>query len=125
VATFLKAQVSSATASFLDFLTTLVCKQVLNFGVIAGSATGTIVGGIVNFLIGRNWVFDSSAGKMQNQAGKYLLVWFGNLVLTTSGVYAVTHFLHLSNYVISKIIVSCVIGVPYNYLMQKKFVFIK
>jgi putative flippase GtrA len=125
VATFLKAQISSATASFLDFLTTLVCKQVLNFGVIAGSATGTIVGGIVNFLIGRNWVFDSSEGKMQNQAGKYLLVWFGNLVLTTSGVYAVTHFFHLSNYVIPKIFVSCVIGVPYNYLMQKKFVFIK
>jgi putative flippase GtrA len=125
VAIFLKAQVSSLTASFLDFLTTLVCKQVLNFGVIPGSATGTIVGGIVNFLIGRNWVFDSAGGKIQNQAGKYLLVWFGNLLLTTSAVYAVTHFFHFSNYVISKIIVSCVIGVPYNYLMQKKFVFIK
>jgi putative flippase GtrA len=125
VATFLKAQVSSAMASFLDFLTTLVCKMVLNFGVIAGSATGTIVGGIVNFMIGRNWVFDSSEGKMGNQAGKYLLVWFGNLVITTSGVYSVTHFFHISNYVISKIIVSCLIGVPYNYLMQKKFVFIK
>ena len=125
MATFVKAQVSSATASFLDFLTTLVCKQVLNFGVIMGSATGTIVGGVVNFLIGRNWVFESSEGRIRNQAVKYFLVWLGNLVLTTSGVYAVTHFFHLSNYVISKIIVSCIIGVPYNYLMQKKFVFLK
>jgi putative flippase GtrA len=125
VATFVKAQISSLTASFLDFLTTLVCKQVLNFGVITGSATGTIVGGIVNFLIGRNWVFDSSEGRIQNQAVKYFLVWLGNLILTTSGVYSVTHFFHLSNYVISKIIVSCIIGVPYNYLMQKKFVFLK
>jgi putative flippase GtrA len=125
VATFVKAQVSSLTASFLDFLTTLVCKQVLNFGVIAGSSTGTIVGGIVNFLIGRNWVFEKSAGRIQNQAGKYFLVWLGNLILTTSGVFAVTHYVHVRNYVISKIIVSCLIGVPYNYLMQKKFVFIK
>jgi putative flippase GtrA len=105
--------------------TTLVCKQVLNFGVIAGSSTGTIVGGIVNFLIGRNWVFEKSAGRIQNQAGKYFLVWLGNLILTTSGVFAVTHYVHVRNYVISKIIVSCLIGVPYNYLMQKKFVFIK
>jgi putative flippase GtrA len=125
VAKFLKAQISSLMASLLDFLTTLVCKQVLNFGVIAGSATGTIVGGIVNFLIGRNWVFESSGGKIGNQALKYFVVWSGNLLLTTTSVYLFTHFLHINNYVISKVIVSCIVGVPYNYMMQKKFVFIK
>jgi putative flippase GtrA len=124
VATFVKAQISSFSASILDFLTTIVCKHVLNFGVILGSSTGTTVGGIVNFLIGRNWVFDSKHGKIQNQAFKYFLVWFGNLILTTTGVYLVTHYFHLSNYVIPKILVSGALGVPYNYLMQKKFVFI-
>jgi putative flippase GtrA len=124
VATFLKAQVSSLSASILDFLTTIVCKHVLNFGVILGSGTGTTVGGIANFLIGRKWVFGSNQGKLQNQAFKYFIVWFGNLILTTSGVYLVTHYFQLSNYVIPKILVSGVIGVPYNYLMQKKFVFI-
>lgn len=125
MAKFLKAQISSFSASLLDFFTTLVCKQVLNFGVIAGSATGTIVGGIVNFLIGRNWVFESSGGKLGNQALKYFVVWSGNLLLTTTFVYLFTHFLHINNYVISKVIVSCIIGVPYNYMMHKKFVFIK
>jgi len=124
VATFVKAQVSSLSASILDFLTTIVCKHVLNFGVILGSGTCTTVGGIANFLIGRNWVFGSKQGKIQNQAVKYFIVWFGNLVLTTSGVYLVTHYFQLSNYVLPKILVSAVIGVPYNYLMQKKFVFI-
>ncbi len=124
MATFVKAQVSSLSASILDFLTTIVCKHVLNFGVILGSGTGTTVGGIANFLIGRNWVFGSKQGKIQNQAVKYFIVWFGNLVLTTSGVYLVTHYFQLSNYVLPKILVSAVIGVPYNYLMQKKFVFI-
>ncbi|WP_188626000.1 GtrA family protein [Pedobacter quisquiliarum] len=124
MATFLKAQVSSLSASILDFLTTIVCKHVLNFGVILGSGTGTTVGGIANFLIGRSWVFGSNQGKIQNQAFKYFIVWFGNLILTTSGVYLVTHYFQLSNYVIPKILVSGVIGVPYNYLMQKKFVFI-
>ena len=82
------------------------------------------MGGIANFLIGRNWVFNSKQGKIKNQAIKYFIVWFGNLVLTTSGVYLVTHYFQLSNYVLPKILVSGVIGVPYNYLMQKKFVFI-
>lgn len=124
MATFLKAQVSSLSASILDFLTTIVCKHVLNFGVILGSGTGTTVGGIANFLIGRSWVFGSNHGKLKDQAFKYFIVWFGNLILTTTGVYLVTHYFQLSNYVIPKIIVSGVIGVPYNYLMQKKFVFI-
>ncbi|RZM25661.1 MAG: GtrA family protein [Pedobacter sp.] len=124
MATFLKAQVASLTASILDFLTTLVCKYVFHFQVILGSATGTIVGGIVNFLIGRNWAFDARRGNARNQALKYFLVWSGNLVLTTSGVYLVTHALGLTNYVLPKIFVSCVVGVPYNYFMQKKFVFV-
>jgi len=124
MATFIKAQVASLTASILDFLTTLVCKYVFHFQVILGSATGTIVGGIVNFLIGRNWAFDARKGSARNQAIKYLLVWSGYLLLTTSAVYLVTHLLGLTNYVLPKIFVSFFIGVPYNYFMQKKFVFI-
>ncbi|MCD0489753.1 GtrA family protein [Pedobacter sp. MC2016-14] len=123
MATFVKAQVASLSASIIDFLTTLVCTQVLSIWYVVGSALGTTAGGIVNFAMGRNWVFESTERKVSHQAIRYILVWVGNLLLTTGGVFIVTHYLHL-NYLLSKIIVTCTVGVSYNYLMQKKFVFI-
>jgi putative flippase GtrA len=122
MATFLKAQVASLSASIFDFLTTLVCTQYLHFWYVAGSATGTIVGGVINFSMGRHWVFGAGNKKVYSQITKYVLVWTGNLILTTTGVYLVTHYLNF-NYIISKIIVTSTVGVTYNYLMQKKFVF--
>lgn len=123
MATFVKAQVASLSASIIDFLTTLVCTQVFHFWYVLGSVTGTTAGGIVNFIMGRNWVFDARESNIKLQIIKYILVWAGNLALTTAGVYLVTHYLHI-NYILSKIIISCTVGTGYNFLMQKKFVFI-
>jgi len=123
MATFVKAQVASLSASIIDFLTTLVCTQVFHVWYVLGSVLGTTAGGIVNFMMGRNWVFESRERKMHIQIFKYIIVWTGNLLLTTAGVYLVTHYLHV-NYILSKIIVSCTVGTGYNFLMQKKFVFI-
>jgi putative flippase GtrA len=123
MATFVKAQVASLSASIIDFLTTLVCTQVFHFWYVIGSVAGTTAGGLLNFTLGRNWVFDSKERGVGGQVLKYILVWTGNLLLTTGGVFLVTHYLHV-NYILSKIIVSGTVGTGYNYLMQKKFVFI-
>jgi putative flippase GtrA len=123
MATFVKAQVASLSASIIDFLTTLVCTQVFHAWYLLGSVIGTTAGGIVNFLMGRNWVFGTKERNINLQIIKYILVWGGNLLLTTGGVFLVTHYLHV-NYILSKIIVSLTVGTTYNFLMQKKFVFI-
>ena len=123
MATFVKAQVASLSASIIDFLTTLVCTQVFHLWYVLGSVAGTTAGGIVNFMMGRSWVFGTTDRNINVQILKYILVWAGNLALTTAGVYLVTHYLHI-NYILSKIIVSCTVGTGYNFLMQKKFVFI-
>jgi len=123
MATFVKAQVASLSASIIDFLTTLVCTQVFHIWYVVGSVIGTTAGGVVNFMMGRNWVFGSKEKNINIQILKYVLVWSGNLLLTTGGVFLVTHYLHV-NYILSKIIVSGTVGTGYNFLMQKKFVFI-
>ncbi|MBB5637877.1 putative flippase GtrA [Pedobacter cryoconitis] len=123
MATFVKAQVASLSASIIDFLTTLVCTQVFHVWYVLGSVIGTTAGGMVNFMMGRNWVFGAKERNINHQIFKYIIVWVGNLLLTTAGVYLVTHYLHV-NYILSKIIVSCTVGIGYNFLMQKKFVFI-
>ncbi|MGY4538322.1 putative flippase GtrA [Mucilaginibacter sp. UYNi724] len=124
MATFVKAQASSFIASLIDFLTTIVCKEVFLIWYVTASFIGTIGGGVANFALGRSWVFKKKKKEkaIPLQAFKYLLVWCGNLALNTLGVFLVTHYIKL-DYKISKIVVSFTVGITYNYFLQKKFVF--
>jgi putative flippase GtrA len=120
--TFLKAQTSSLIASAMDFLITVLLVELTGIRIILASAEGTLSGGIINFIINRSWVFREGDKKTQVQIFRYTLVWAGNLVLNISGMYVITHFTSL-NYVISKIFISVLVGVLYNYFLQKRFVF--
>jgi putative flippase GtrA len=101
MATFIKAQAASLAATGFDFLTTIV---------------------LVNFMVGRLWAFNASEGKIEWQFIKYVLVWTGNLLLNAAGVFIITRYIGF-NYVVSKVITSVVVGIGYNYVLQKTFVF--
>jgi len=120
--TFLKANVASLSASFFDYLITIVLVSFCKVNVVAASATGVVCGGILNFTIGRNWVFESSDATVQNQAAKYGVVWLGNLFLNTAGLYVFTRFFKVQ-YFISKVFISLLVGYGYNYSLQKRYVF--
>jgi putative flippase GtrA len=120
--TFVKAQAASLAATIVDFAVFILLTTVFNCWYLAASITGTISGGITNFLLGRVWVFDALHSKMTRQAFKYLLVWMGNLLLVSGGVFVVKEYIGLTP-LLSKIIVSLIVGFTYNYLLQKKFVF--
>ena len=142
---FLKAQASSFTASVADFSTTFLLLNFIEFFkvyYVTASVIGVVVGGITNFLVNRNWVFDakdetslavdkhqvfSTTEVKENisvQASRYLLVWVGNLALNAAGLYLLTHYGGVSP-MISKIFVALLVGFTYNYLLQKLFVFSK
>ncbi len=120
--TFLKANISSSIASFADYLVTIFLVSFFRFDVVIASTTGTVCGGILNFLIGRTWVFESRKRKVHQQAMRYGLVWVGNLILNTGGMYLLTKLLKIQ-YVVAKIFVSLIVGFCYNYTLQKKYVF--
>lgn len=122
MATFIKAQAASLAATLVDFSVTIIMKEWLNSWYLLASITGTIVGGIANFTLGRRWVFATTDSAIPLQAVKYGIVWGGNLLLVSGGVFLVTHYGGVS-YILSKIIVSGIVGISYNYLLQKKFVF--
>lgn len=122
MATFVKAQAASLAATIIDFSTTVILVEWFHCWYLTASITGTISGGIANFMLGRKWVFVATAKTIPVQAFKYLLVWVGNLLLVSAGVYLLTHYGGVS-YVVSKVIVSVIVGISYNYLLQKKFVF--
>ena len=120
--TFVKAQAASLAATIVDFAVFILLTAGFNCWYLAASITGTISGGVTNFLLGRVWVFDATQGKIPKQAFKYVLVWTGNLLLVSGGVFVVTEYAQLTP-LASKIIVSLIVGFTYNYMLQKKFVF--
>lgn len=113
---------SSLIASAADFLITVLLVELTGTRVVLASVEGTISGGIINFIINRSWVFAEGEKKARVQLFRYALVWTGNLALNASGMYLVTHYTNL-NYILSKIFVSLLVGIFYNYYLQKKFVF--
>ncbi|MES2003942.1 MAG: GtrA family protein [Bacteroidota bacterium] len=121
MATFIKAQAASLTATLVDFGVTFLLKMFFQWTMPA-SILGTVSGGIVNFTMNRVWVFEARDSKIHFHAIKYVLVWIGNLLLVTGGVFVLTRYAGWE-VVKAKIIVSVFVGVFYNYVLQKKFVF--
>lgn len=120
--TFLRAQLSSLTGSLADFLITAILVELTGTGIMPASIEGTVSGGIVNFLINRSWVFAEGRNRTPVQIARYALVWVGNLGLNAAGMYLLLHFTSIP-YLMSKVMVSVLVGISYNYFLQKRFVF--
>jgi putative flippase GtrA len=120
--TFTKAQLAAILATGVDFAITFLLLRVAGAPIVASGATGTICGGVTNFLIGRNWVFNAQEEKWAAQLNRYVLVWIGNLVLNVSGLWLLTHYTGLKD-MFAKIITAVTVAVCYNYPLQKRFVF--
>jgi len=120
--TFLKAQASSLIATAVDFAVTILLVEFLQVGYLVGTFFGTCTGGITNFLLCKNWVFDASLKPVVQQLVKYVTVWAGSLALNVCLVYIFTDLAGFS-YIISKVSASIMVGVCYNFVLQKKYVF--
>jgi putative flippase GtrA len=120
--TFIKAQASSLIATFLDFSTAIVLVNFFGVEPFTSSIAGTVLGGMANFSINRYWVFEAADDKVAGQALKYFFVWIGNLFLNAGGMYLLLEKMNW-NYIISKALVSIIVGFAYNYVLQKKLVF--
>jgi putative flippase GtrA len=119
---FFKAQAASIMATAVDFLITIVLVKFFGCWYVIGSAAGTIAGGITHFSMSRHWVFSAADGKIHSQAVKYFLVWGVYLLLSTAFVFLITNYAGI-NYIISKMLVSVLLSISYNYFLHKKFVF--
>lgn len=120
--TFLKAQVASIVGTVIDFLSAILLVEVFHCWYLFGSSCGNLIGGITQFSLARNWVFEGSRRAMFLQIAKYGIVWMGNTFLSAVLVYLLTSQFAL-HYVVSKLIVSAGMGLSYNYILQKNFVF--
>ena len=119
---FAFAQIAAMAGTAVDFAFFFFLNNVVGTWYILANVIGSIMGAITNFMLGRYWVFDSTKRKIKNQAFRYFIVSAGSLLLNTVGIYVVTEYFGVnSNW--SKIIVSILVGVTYNFILQKNFVY--
>jgi putative flippase GtrA len=119
---FIKAQASALVATAVQFLVSFLLLHVWNGAGVAANLTGVVCGGITNFIINRKWVYQKGNDTWNWQALKYMLVWFGNLIVNTSCFWVLTHYTALDQRV-AMVMASAITAVGYNYGMQKRFVF--
>ena len=119
---FIRVQVASILGSAADYAATILLTEIFRFPYLISNFFGNILGGTAQFTLCRHWAFKNVEGKMPVQATRFILAFTGNLVLSAAGVYLMTRFLGF-NYIISKTITSILLGVTYNYYVQKKYVF--
>jgi putative flippase GtrA len=120
--TFIKVQAASIIGSLADYLTTIILVELFGSWYVLANLIGNIAGGILQFTISRYWVFKAGKNDTILQAGKFVIFFLGNMILSAFGIYMFTRFLQI-NYIISKTLTSVLLGVSYNYIVQKKFVF--
>ena len=120
--TFVKVQATSLMATGVDFLTTILCVRLWHFWYLSGSVSGAIGGGLVSFIISKKWTFASSNQPVASQFSRFALVWLGNAGANATGLFIATHFLGVQ-YLVAKTVIGILVGVTYNYFLQKDFVF--
>lgn len=120
---FIKTQAALILGSLADFGVTFLIVDVFSCWYIAGNAAGNITGAIAQFILSSKWVFSKSTQRVPVQVLKFILMWAGNIVLFGVGVYLLTHYVQL-HYLLSKLMVSILLGVGYTYFVSKKFVFV-
>lgn len=119
---FFKAQLSSLLATAVDFTVTIFGHNILQLYYMFAVFNGAIAGALTNFFLNRHWSFSAEKENVAQQGAKYVLVWFGSLLLNLGGVYLLTEFGGVK-YIISKILIAVLVGISFNYLLQKKYVF--
>ena len=119
---FFRFQLTALLATSVDFFLTIVLKENFHLYYATAVAGGACAGAITAFTINRYWVFRSLENHPVGQLFRYFLVAFGSVLLNTAGTYLFTEGFQTS-YLVSKAIVSLIIGFTYSYYFSKRFVF--
>ncbi|HAH57258.1 MAG TPA: GtrA family protein, partial [Bacteroidales bacterium] len=77
---------------------------------------------IVSFIIERNWAFRKRSGNIYLQSLKYSAVWVTSILLNITGLFLLVEYFHI-HYILSKVIVAVVVGMGFNFLTHRYFIF--
>ena len=119
---FLKSELSSLSSTIVDLSVFTLCTTILRQNIVVSTSAGVIAGGVINFLMNRNFAFQSFEGKKSHQVFRFFLVWVGSLLLNTYGTYFFVTKL-LVNKFVSRLLVELIVRFTFNFPSLKYFVF--
>ena len=122
ILTFCKAETSAMVASVADFGLTVLLTEVVGVWYAYAILMGAVTGAVINCCVNYRWVFSAAGLSKCGVALRYLAVWIGSIALNTTGTYLLTELTGI-NYIISKIVVACLVATLWNYQMQRVYVF--
>jgi putative flippase GtrA len=119
--TFIRYNIVAITATLVDFLIFIVLNNIFNIWYVLSTFLSAIAGGIAAFILNRKWTFFSK-NNIHIQILKYITVWGGSILLNTYGLYLLVENSTLGE-TSSKILVSIIVGLTYNFLLSKYYIF--
>ena len=119
---FFKAQLSSLISTGVDFIVTIALVELFRVNYLIAATNGAVAGAITNFTINKFWTFKQEGKEFKMEGPKYIVVWLGSIGLNVIGSNLLIKQTNI-HYILTKIIVSVTVGVTFNYLLQKYYVF--
>jgi len=122
LALLLRHQAGSVIATLVDFAVMIALVSLAGAAPALGTAVGAASGGVVNFLLGRRWIFHATQYHPAPQAGRYAMVSLGGLAINTCGVHVLAGIMHYP-YVAARLAVAVTVSILWNFPLQRGFVF--
>ena len=119
---FLRAQIVSLCSTFVDFLISVLLYQFGNVYYVYATSIGASCGAVTSFSLGRNWAFLNRKGRISVQFLRFLVINLFSIFGNTTGVFFFKENFGLS-FLVSRIIVAMLIGIFFNFFMNRYFVF--
>lgn len=126
---FAKAQFSSLGASAVDLCVTALLFRLAGLSPFWSTAIGAVSGGLLNCVVNYEWTFRGTDRTMRGVAIRYIVVWIGSILFNAWGVKLAVGLLWggatppLAGFMAVRIIVSIIIGIVWNFMLQKKWVY--
>lgn len=115
-------QAGSLIATVLDFSTMIALVAGLHLAPGLGAMSGAAIGGSVNFVLGRRWIFRKQSDPASHQALRYAGVSLVSLMLNGGGEHLLASVWHVQ-FVLARVIVALLVALLWNYPVQRHFVF--
>ena len=122
LAQLVRHQASALAASALDFVVMIALVELLRVSPPVAAFVGACCGAGLNFTLGRHWTFRAGASPITGQALRYAVVSGASAGWNALGEWVGTRMLGIE-YVLVRLVVSLVVGLAWNYPMQRVFVF--
>lgn len=117
-----KSQFASIAATTVDFLSFAFLTDIIHIYYLISTAISSFIGACVSFFLGRHWAFRKADEGVWGQAFRYALSSATILASNVGGMYLFTDVFGV-HHLLSKIIVSIIVGVCISFPLFRYFVY--